>query len=498
MARDPKLDPSTTSEDYALMSPKWKKIRAVLAGTDALRKARTTYLPQFPKEPDLYYRHRVDNTTLLNMTDITLGSWVGRPFSDPVQVDDDVPAQIRDMLNDVDRRRSGLSVFLRDWFKEGLTCAFAHVLVDSPYVEKEGRTKADDLREGIRPFWSFLKPEDVLFMASTYVGSQEVLTHVRISETEKEMDGFVQKSKRRIRVFDRKLSGDDVGVWVTVYEEQRTKSKKVEWVQIKPSRRIDIDEIPLVTFYADRQGLQLGKPPIEDLVDLNLAHWRSTSDHTNVLTVARFPIIGASGIPHEEANNIVLAPRKILATRNEKGKFYYVEHSGAAVKAGADDLARLEEKMAHYGADFLRKRPGGLTATARALDSAEATSPLQDAVNRFNEAIWEILRLTGKWIGIGEDEVGTITVPVDFGPEDVVGEDLATLRDTRKIRDISRRQFLAELKRRGVLSDEFDPDENEQELEIEEGMIGGATLADFGDEGEEKEEEAPATEEIEE
>jgi hypothetical protein len=495
MANDPRLDPSTTSSGYEVMAPKWKKIRTLLSGTDALREKRQTYLPQFPKELDKYYEHRLANSTLLNMAEITLGSWVGRPFSDPVQTGEDVPEAIVDMTTDIDSRGNGLSVFLRDWFKEGLAFAHAHVLIDSPFSaeDTEGRTKADDLRDGARPFWSFLHPEDVIFMSSTYVGSQEILTHVRISETETEMDGFAETQKCRIRVFNRVLEtaadGTEPGVYVSVWEKKRVKkTKRVEWIEEEPPKRIGIDEIPLVTFYADRTGIQMGKPPLEDLVDLNLAHWRSSSDHNNILTVTRFPIIAASGVTPEEAQNIVLAPRKVLASRQEKGKFYYLEHSGAAVKVGADDLAALEEKMAYYGADFLRKRPGNLTATARALDSAEATSPLQDAVNRFNEAIDAALRITGKWLGI--EEPGMIEVASDFGPEELEGDDMATLREARKLRDLSRQKFLEELKRRGTLDDEFDFEENLRELEEEDGSFGGATLSDFG--GEEDEDEKPA------
>jgi hypothetical protein len=489
MATDPRLDPSTTSAAYAAMTPKWRKIRTLLSGTDALRRKRQDYLPQFPKEPDAHYEHRLANSTLLNMAEITLGSWVGRPFSDPVQIGEDVPEPIVDLSTDIDSRGSGLSVFLRDWFKEGLAFAHAHVLIDSPVLETEGRTRADDLRDGARPFWSFLRPEDVIFMSSTFIGSREVLTHVRIAETETFMDGFSEVSRSRIRVFNRELEGEEAGVYVSVWEQRKTKKKRVEWVEIEAPRRLGIDEIPLVTFYADRAGLQLGKPPLEDLVDLNLAHWRSNSDHNNVLTVARFPILAASGITPDEAKNVVLAPRKVLASRNDKGKFYYLEHSGAAVTVGADDLAALEEKMAYYGADFLRKRPGNLTATARALDSAEATSPLQDAVNRFNEAVEAALRITGKWMGI--EEPGTIQIESEFGPEEIQGDDMTTLREARKLRDLSRQKFLEELKRRGTLDDEFDFEENLRELEEEDATIGGATLGDFGEEEEPEEPEEP-------
>lgn len=469
-----KNDPSTTSLNYDAMAPVWAKVSTILAGTEAMRAAGTAYLPQHENEKHQRYRDRLESTTLKNTSALTLDSWVGRPFSDPVVIDEEIPSPLVEDMDDVDLQGNNVSVFCREWFKEGLSKAFAHVLVDHPQRrgDQAVRTLADDRRENLRPYWSLIRPENLIFASADVVNGREVLTHVRIHEVEVMRDGFAEIEVERIRVFDR-VTGmadgrEDVGVFFSTWIKRRDAKKgENEWTLEMPPQRMDIDEIPLVTFYADRKGLMIGKSPLEDLVDLNIEHWQSRSDQRSILTMGRFPMLAVSGLDSDEAETVVVGPKQVLATESDKAKWYYVEPTGKAIEAGEKDLDRLERCMAEYGADFLRKRESGATATARVLDSAEATSPLQDAALRFVDAMNRALDLSAKWRKLEVPTGAGLSVVVDFGPEDFFPGDMDTLTKARAARDISRGAYLNELKRRGALDEEFDPKENERELEEE-------------------------------
>ena len=103
--------------------------------------------------------------------------------------------------------------------------------------------------------------------------------------------------------------------------------------------------------------------------------------------------------------------------------------------------------MGEYGAEFLKKRPNRETATARALDSSESTSALQDVTIRFVDAVENALDLTAKWLGIESGDGGSVELQTDFGPNPLGGEALRVLIEARKNRDISRESFVKELKR---------------------------------------------------
>lgn len=451
-------DPSTTSAAYDYMYPKWKMMNTLLGGTAAMRSAGKEYLPQHPHESDSNYRDRLNTTTLLNMTELTLESLVGKPFSDPVIVND-APDTMKEFMEDVDLQGNALGIFCRQWFREGIAKSFAHVLIDMPRVDMTyPRTLADDIAEKNRPYWTLISPENVLFMSFAKVDGVVRPVHIRIWETEIEQDGFAERTVNRIRVLE-------PGWWFLYEQRLDPRTKKPVWVEVDGGETA-LDYIPWVTFYASTDGPMTGKPPLEDLAYLNVAHWQSMSDQRNILTVARFPMLAVSGA-HDTPNNdvMVIGPRQLLATRAENGKFYYVEHTGKAIKAGADDLDKLEQDMAAYGAEFLRKRPGGTTATARALDSAEATSPLQDMTIRFIDCVEQALKITADW----EDQKfeGTVKITTDFGPEEVEDADMRVLAEARRNRDLSRKHFMDEMKRRGALADDFDNEANIEELESE-------------------------------
>lgn len=471
--KDPN-SPATTSHAYDEMLPAWAKIDTLLAGTEAMRAAAERYLPKHAEESNAVYNERLAAATLFNMLEKTLDSWVGRPFSDPVHIDKETPDNVREWLDDCDLRGNNIDVFAREWFRAGLAKGLSHVFVDMPRRDQdimstdgkpEVRTLADDRASNARPYLVHIEPHNLLFAHAETVDGREVLTQIRIKEHITEMDGFAEVVKTQIRVV---YPGRG-----EIWERKKDNKKKEQWVMTE-EYTYDLDYIPLVTFYANRKGFQLAKPPLTDLADLNIAHWQSSSDQRQILTTARFPVLALSGAGDDD-NKLTIGPNHWLYCPDPQGRFYYVEHSGAAIESGRKDLLDLEEQMAQYGAEFMKKRVSGQTATARALDSAEATSPLQDAALRFTDALNTMLSMMAGWAGV--ENPGALTITTDFGPEEANDSDLRTLGEARKSRDISRQTYLDEMKRRGVLSDEFDAEEDAEALEQEMlTALGGTTL----------------------
>jgi len=185
--------------------------------------------------------------------------------------------------------------------------------------------------------------------------------------------------------------------------------------------------------------------------------------------VACFPMLAMSGVDQNEAGDgglMRLGPNQILATRAEHGKFYYVEHTGAAIETGEKKLQHLEELMASYGAQFLKEKPGDLKATVRALDSAEALSQLQAMTLVFKDALETALMVMSDWGGIG-DGGPSVEMSVDFGLNDPDEKGWAAIENARKRREISREATINEMTRRGWLSDDYDQEADKVLLEAE-------------------------------
>lgn len=455
-------DPSTLSHAYEAMAGKWCMINDLMGGTETMRAAKQRYLPQHPHEKQENYDLRLAVSTLFNMFELTLDSLVGKPFSEPVKVNEDTPEPVKALMDDVDLQGNGIHTFARHWFREGVAKGYAHCLIDYPRIEKidgRARTLLDDERDENRPYWVLIRPENVIAMNYTKIRGRNVLTHARMFETRMERDGFSEVPVTTIKVLE-------PGRWY-IYTPKKDRGRKVVWT-LTDSGLTDIDFVPMVTFHTSVDEHLVCKPPLEDLAYLNIRHWQSSADQNNILTVARFPMLAVSGAYDNPTDGkMAIGPRQLLVTRQENGKFYYVEHSGAAINSGKEDIEKLEQDMAAYGAEFLRKRPGGTTATSRALDSAEATSPLQDMAIRFNDCVNMAMSMTAEWLGLGDDG-GSVRIETDFGPDEITDVDIRGLLEARRNRDLSRKDFIEELRRRGLIRDDFDHQKNVDELMTEE------------------------------
>jgi hypothetical protein len=473
--KDPK-SPATTSAAYDRMSPRWALMNTLLAGTEAMRAAGEAFCPKHTQETDQNYQNRLQSATLLNMVEQTLDTLSGKPFCEPIKINDDVPKAITDkILYDVDLQGNNLDVFARQWFREGMAKAFCHVLVDMPkpaaVAKGKKRTLADDRKEGLRPYWVMVKPECVLFARSEIIDGSEVLLHVRIAEVYTEQDGFAEVEKVRIRI----LEPGSVELW----EPHPTKKANGDPVWIKVDEwATSLSYIPLVTFYANREGFMEGKPPLLDQAYMNVTHWQSTADQRHILTVARFPILACSGASADDSDPVVVGPDRVLYNEDPQGRFYYVEHTGTAIEAGRNDLKDLQEQMAGYGAEFLKQKTGSITATSHALDSAEASSDLAAMSGLFEDAVAQALDITAEWMKLSQ-EGGSIELIKDYGIGPEGTANLDQLQKARAAKEISRKAYLNGLILYGVLPEDFDMEEDEQALLDEQTTALGRSMFDL-------------------
>lgn len=481
--KDPK-NPATTSAAWDVMIGPWTKIDTLLGGTDPMREAGTRFLPVHTREAEETYAERLMSNVLYNMSKLTLDMWVGKPFGELLKKSEEMPDDVKEWMEDIDLQGNNLDVFARQWFREGVAKAFSHILVEMPRInegsEERPRTLADDRQENVRPYWVFVKPENVIFAEPTMIDGREVVTHVRIHEIHSERDGFAETHVRRIRQYDAggQLLGDGTitKTHVTIYEEipRKRTTDKEKW-RIVEEWDLGIEFIPLVTFYADRESFMVGKPPIEDIVDLNIRWWQSNSDQIMAVTIARFPILAASGAVDDD-NSMSVGPRTWLHMTDPNGKYYYVETTAASIEAGEKDLEKYEERMSVYALDLLKKQRNP-TATGRMIDEKEATSPLQDMTLRFQDAINQALEMTAAWVAI--ETAGEVEVNSEFATNPDTPENLRTLRELRTTRDISRKQMLLRLKQFGTLDKDFDFDLNNAELLEEAAEFNGGSMMDL-------------------
>lgn len=459
--------PQTPTICYNQQIWMWDMLETLQGGTDAMRKAGDKLMPRYPNESPANYEYRLGRATLLNYFKRTVLGLVGKPFAEPLEVPENYPEDLVKLFDDVDKQGNDLDTFARNAFRMGLAKGMVHILIDFPTADKVA-TLADEREQGLTPYMMAIPPENVIAMYAETIDGVEKLTHVRIRECEITRQGWEEKTVERVRVLE-------PGKWTVYTKQEDGKYKETD------GDTTSIDYIPMVTFYAEREGLMKSRPPLLDLAHLNVAHWQSSSDQRNVLSVSRFPILVATGV--DPTDPITLGPNNYFALRDPTAKMGYLEHGGAAISSGRQDLEDLKTEMAMMGLQLLMPTQSGtLTATAKALDNAESNCGLQALVMEFQNTLNSAIRIMAMWTGKTKDVVDAlddIAINSEYGPSVSSQNDLGTLMQARSSREISHVAFISELRRRGVLPDDFDIEDDQKLLDADKqkddanGMNGG-------------------------
>lgn len=429
---------ATPHPDVAAMESLWPLPRALYAGTKAMRAAGQMFLPKEAAESDDAYRARLERTTLFNAFAKTVQDMAGRVFAKEIQYGESVPQAIKDWSENIDLTGRHLNVFASDVFKDAMQVGLAHILADSP-VENVGVTRAT---QG-RPYLVHLRAEDFIGWTHETTSDGLRLTSIRFHETVEELDetGMHVVRVPQIRVLL-------IGAW----QVWRKTDKKAEWKLFEEGRR-GIEEIPLATVYLARTGFMIGKPPLQDLADLNVTHWQSSSDQRNILHVARVPILFGAGFPEDAP--IVIGSSSMTRASDPGSTLSYVEHSGAAIGSGRDDLKDLEFQMQAMGLQLLVSQPGQ-SATGEVRDDVKENSRLAMWADALKDGLEQALAYMAQIGGIGDD-AGELIVNKDFGIAARGAVDVQSILAAVRDGIISKETAIREFVRRGILSDDIDP-----------------------------------------
>lgn len=489
MAQNASEDPSTRSEVLNRSVDALKLINTLLNGTDAMREAATEYLPAHPNEAQQSYDNRLAKATLFNGLEDTIDNCVGRIFDEPCRIEETAPADVQEWMQDVDLKGSGLHDFGREAMELALADGIIHCLVDYPAAQVDEETDtpvaltlADERALGLRPYLTMIRQGDLISMRTQRVGGMTIVTHLRFKERIVREDGFSEEEVERIRLIE-------PGYWA-VYEQGDSNDKGEKAWQLAGEGLLTKGSgelwgrVPVFTLrLGKRKTHDLDvKPPFLDLAHHNVRHWQSTADQYNILDTARFPMLAVSGFegpvaaPRRDDDDdestpprpvpFTVGPNTVLTTGDAAGKWYYVEHTGASIKAGAEELIALEERMAIAGLEpMIAKKTGASTATESAIDEAKARAPLETWARQTGSWLESCIAAMAEWHG--QIIAVKVQINTEVGMPGTDSQDIQNLIQMRLMGEISRWTFYQELMRRGLLGPNFDPTIETARMEME-------------------------------
>lgn len=453
-------DMKKRSKDSAAMLPYWDQVNTLLDGIRGMRAAGEIYLPRFSDEDICDYNQRAKLTKMTNVYKDIVEGLSSKPFEQLVILKDDSnpPDEVVQFIEDVDGSGNNLTVFAANTFFNGINNAIHWIFVDHSNPVNQPRNIAEYKAGGNRVYWTHVSGSNVLDVRSEMIGARETLTYFKMLEP-----GDVE----RVREFKR--SDDGVVTWTLWH---KTEDMIPKWV-VEDSGLISIGVIPMVPFIT---GRRIGRtwridPPMLDAADLQVELYQQESGLKFAKTLTAYPMLAANGIKPEKDSmgkpiyKVAVGPNRVLFTGTDSsgkvGSWSYLEPGSESLKFLAADIEHTIRELRELGRQPLTVQSSNITVTTAMVAALKAKSAVKAWALMLKDTLENALLMTARWTGV--QYVPNVHVYTDFD-DFMDGDDLDALGGARDRKDISRETYWTELKRRGVLSSDFDPVKEEERL----------------------------------
>jgi len=415
----------TTHKAYDKYSGKWKRCRDVVAGQDDVHAAGEAYLPKLKDETADDYSARRKRATFYNATWRTIAGLTGMLFrKDPAMI---VPAGVAGYLEDVTMSGTSFGTFAREVAGEVIEVGRIGILVDHPAVENvQGITVDASAKLGHRPMMQVYLAESIINWKYRRVNNHYVLCIVVLQETTTEPeDEFTdreivqyrvldldERDLYRVRIFQVDKDGKDIQIGGDMYPLMNSKP---------------LDFIPFAIVGTDGIDSDLDEPPLIDLVDLNLSHYRTNADYEHGCHFTGLPTAVVSGYTPENASEkMYIGSRAAWVFPDPAAKATFLEFTGQGLQSLKDNLDRKEQQMAVLGARMLAaEKKQAETATTAAIHRTGENSVLSAIAIAVSEALTWALDVFAQWSG----QSGAI----EF---DINREFIAVMMDASQLREL--------------------------------------------------------------
>lgn len=390
--------PQDPNYAYRVMQPNWRLIDALKGGTAEMRKRRTEFLPQEPRETDEAYCNRLNRSVLSPYLPRLVQLVTGLVLRKEIALED-ISDRVKTDTENINLLGDNLSVFAKQALETAVFYGHVGILVDYPEGSEEIVTLADERAANRRPYWKIFEPKDILGWRSEIVAGAERLTQLRLRESLTEPDGdFGEKCLHRIRVLE-------PGSW-RLYTQKEENGE----YEFETEGTTSLDYIPFAVCYTDKVKLLESKPPLLDVAYLNLKHYQIQSDLDWMLHISAVPLLAFFGFP-PTADEVSVGPNEAINFPSD-GNARYIEPSGSSFQAQTERLAKIEHEINTLSvAAIAGQKMAAETAMAKRIDRAQGDSGLNSIAQSLEDCLDNCLKFHADYYG---ENAGTAKVNRDF------------------------------------------------------------------------------------
>lgn len=407
----PAIDYDFVNPEYSARMPQWRDCRAAVEGLPALMLNIQSFLiDPTPldecEEARSRYNSYVRRAVYLNATGRTKNSLLGIALTDWPEVQ--LPDSMQYLKEDADG--AGLSIYglTQVVVGENLEVGRGGLFVDHPErADGDGISLADQ-QAGAVPRIVFYKAEDIRDWAFTKVGNRMLLSFVKLYEVRqvRTPDGLAMNNIETYRIL--RLQN---GVYTVEVLEKGQNGNWESTGQFIPrdGSGANWGVIPFQFVGPEVNLAKPAKPPLYDLAQVNLGHYRNSADFEESAFMLGQPQVTMTGLDaawrdHLEESGVYFGSRRVLMgpTGSQIG-LLQVQPNTLAREAMKDK----EAQMASLGARLIQ--PGQVTKTAdqNRSETKAAYSVLSLVCDNASQAIKQALLWAQQYMAVTGD--------VDFG-----------------------------------------------------------------------------------
>ena len=415
-----KLD--ITHEQHAAHAPLWAKCRDAIAGQHAVHMAGEAYLPKLSGQTMSEYRSYVMRAPFFNAAKRTLDSLSGLIAAK--QAKKEIPAAMTQWLDDITLEGTTLDGLAFQIIEEQIAVGRVGLIVEHPSLELDAITVGVAESLNLRPYIRIYRAESIHDWRTGSVGGLQKLTMVKLYEVlqlpgQTEFETIAVPQYRILDLFEgayrvRLFRQDGQGEWLLTAES------------FPRARGQLLTEIPFVIINASSCGAQAETPPLLDLIDQNLAHYRNTADLEHGLHFTGLPTAVLSGVQLEPGQTYAIGSTAAWVFPDPAAKAEYLEFQGAGLTQLMAAIKEKENRMAVLGARMLSddKKAAESSDTMDMRTSGER-SVLASMSRVASMGLTAALRIMAQWAGVS----GQIEYALnrDFGMKRLGGQELTAL-----------------------------------------------------------------------
>jgi hypothetical protein len=464
---------NTTRSDYNYYLPIWEKCRHCVEGQERIHLQGQLYLPRLSGQTDEEYWAYVTRALFYNATQRTVDAMTGLIFrKDPIVK---VPTAIIPWLDDIDLNGNSLTTFVENIAEEiEITGGFG-LLVEHPEVVVEDGieiTQAQAQAQNIRPFFAKYTVENILNWRVKTINNQKYLHLVVLKETHEDVNEELNVSEvTYYRVLD--LDPETGHYRQRVYsleDDQKTFKQEKEVYPLMNGQRMNF--IPFFRLGPKGITYEIEKPPIIDLVNVNLSHYRTTADleHGAHFTGLPTAVVTGHSIP-EGGEPLKIGSANAWVFSEENAKAHYLEFTGTGLGALEKRLEKKEQQMVTLGARMLAPDTNTIEAAdTHSIKRQGENSVLASIAYAIESSIEKALQILIAWANV-QGEVGYL-INKDFVPSKMSSQDLLASFQVYQAGGMAFSDFIQILQKGEVIDSQRTPEMIKSEIDVS-GPMGG-------------------------